>query len=49
MNDIKKMIEKEINEYTNKYAAKHKISIEEAQKHIMVKLTNEYYRGHKND
>ena len=31
MNDIKKMIEKEINDYTNKYATKHKVSIEEAE------------------
>lgn len=49
MKDIKKMIEKEINDYTSKYANKHKISIEEAERHIMVKITKEYFRGQKND
>ena len=47
--DSKEVIELKIKEYCKKYAKKHHISFEEAKKHIMVKITEEYYRSGKYD
>lgn len=43
------IIKMNIDNYTQKYATKHHISIEEAKKHIMVKIIDNYYKDGKND
>ena len=41
-------ISEKINDYIKKYSIKHHITEEEAKEHIMVKITEEYYRSGKN-
>ena len=40
---LKMMIENQINTYTEKYAKKHHITLEEARKTMMVRIAEEYY------
>ena len=51
MSELSNIIEQQINDYTEKYATKHHCTIEEAKKHIIVKIVGEYYRknGGRND
>lgn len=42
---MEQLIEKKINEYTEKYATKHHITIEEAREHLMVKIARHYFEG----
>ena len=38
------IIQHKINDYTQKYANKHHITVEEAKKHSMVKIAEHYFR-----
>ena len=42
-------IKKLIDDYSEKYAAKHHISKEEARKHAMVKITTNYFKEDNKD
>lgn len=44
MSDLHELIEKQIEDYTLKYANKHHITTQEAREHMMVKLAEQYYR-----
>lgn len=35
----------QLNEYIRKYCLKHQVTEEEAKKHLMIKIAEQYYRG----